>query len=118
MNARKTIVGALLLITVFAFGTAALAAQSKLHSITGEVTKMDASQKTMTVKGSAGKREKEISVEIAPDAKISRNGQKADLASLKVGDHVVVRYASGKGKMTAHSISLEEKPVRSSSSSY
>jgi len=72
----------------------------------------------MTVKGSAGKREKEISVQIVPDTKITRNGQKTKLSDLKVGDRVVVRYASGKGMITAHSISVELKDAKSSAYQY
>jgi Cu/Ag efflux protein CusF len=118
MNDGKTIVGILTMATVLVFGTVALAAQAKLHNLTGEVIKMDPSQKTMTVKGSAGKREKEISVQIVPDTKITRNGQKTDLSDLKVGDRVVVRYASGKGMITAHSISVEVKDAKSSTYKY
>jgi PBP1b-binding outer membrane lipoprotein LpoB len=114
MKVRRSLMSAMLIMTALVFGSVAMASQAKLHSITGEVTKMDASQKTMTVKGSAGKREKEISFQIAPDAKILRNGQKTDLTALKVGDRVVVRYASGKGLRTAHSITLEMKNVKSS----
>jgi Cu/Ag efflux protein CusF len=108
MLGGKRTIGLLFMVTALAIGTAAMAAQVKLHTINGEVSKVDASLKSVTVKGTVGKREKEMSMQLAPDASITRNKEKIGLDALKVGDRVIVRFASAKGMMTAHSISLQE----------
>jgi Cu/Ag efflux protein CusF len=92
-----------------------MASQGKLHSIVGQVKKVDSGANTVTVSETKGKKEKEKTFHLAPQASITRNGEKVALADLKEGDRVTVHYASEKGTYTAHSISLgnpEAKPAK------
>ena len=102
--------------TAFVIATAllgiapAMAAQGKLHKIVGQVKKVDAVASTVTVTETMGKKEKTF--HLAPQASISRNGEKAMLGDLKEGDRVTVHYAKEKGTLTAHSISLENQVAK------
>ena len=68
---------------------------AKVVQITGEVAAVDAAAKTITVKGKKG------DVVIAVDDK--------DLAAVKAGDKVTVKYATADGKNTAKKVTKAEK---------
>jgi Cu/Ag efflux protein CusF len=108
MENRQTALKILVMAAVLAVSTAALAGQAKLHTMTGEVVKIDATMKTVTVKGMVGKKEKEVAMQLAPDASFTRHDQKIGLDTLKAGDRVIVHFASVKGTRTAHSIALQD----------
>ncbi|MEK7197576.1 MAG: hypothetical protein AAB151_07915 [Nitrospirota bacterium] len=68
---------------------------AKIVQVTGEVAAVDAAAKTITVKGKKG------DVVIAVDDK--------DLAAVKAGDKVTVKYATADGKNTAKKVTKAEK---------
>lgn len=101
--------GALVIaIALLGLGTA-MAAQGKLHTMVGQVKKIDPAANSVTVIESVGKKEKEVIFYLNPQANISRNGEKVMVRDLKEGDRITVQYADVKGKLTAHSISLENQ---------
>ncbi len=95
-------------IVLLGLGTA-MAAQGKLHTMVGEVKKIDLATHSVTLTESVGKKEKEVILQLAPQASISRNGEKVTLGDLKERDRIRVQYANVKGKLTAHSISLQNR---------
>ena len=111
-NLRKELRVALgtfvLAIVLLGLGTA-MAAQGKLHTMVGQVKKIDTAASSLTLIESVGKKEKEVVLQLAPQASISRNGEKVTLGDLKEGDRIKVQYANGKGKLTAHSIMLQNR---------
>jgi len=112
MKNKVNTIKAFAMIAVLAVGTAAGAAQVRLHTLSGQVMKIDSAMKTVTLKGTVGKKENEVVFHLAPDASITRNNQKAALDTFKTGDPVIVRYASVKGTLTAHSIASPGKDVK------
>ncbi|MBI5379150.1 MAG: hypothetical protein HZA23_03225 [Nitrospirae bacterium] len=71
------------------------AEKPKVHSITGEVTKVDDKAKTVTIKG----KDKEVTLDAA----------KLKKALPKTGDKVVAKYTEADGKMTAKSITAKKE---------
>jgi len=65
-------------------------APAKVHQVTGEVVAVDATAKTLTVKG------KKEEVALSADDKVA-----AKLADIKVGDKVTVKYMEMEGKKVA-----------------
>lgn len=108
MRNRQIAIKIFVLAAVLVVSTTALAAQAKLHTMTGEVVKIDATMKTVTVKEMVGKKEKEMAMQLAPDASVTRHDQKIGLDTLKAGDRVIVHFASVKGTRTVHSIALQD----------
>lgn len=109
MKSLGQIFGAFVIaMALLGIGTA-MAAQGKLHTMVGQVKKIDSAATTVTVIETVGKKEKEVIFHLAPQASITRNGEKVMLADLKVGDHISVHYTDVKGKLTADSISLENR---------
>ncbi len=96
---KKTIAIVVSLIFVLAF-TAASFAAAKIHSVTGEVTAVDAAAKTVTLKAKKG----EVTVSVEDKTSIKEGKEKKTLADLKAGDKVTVKYTEADGKMTAKSI--------------
>lgn len=80
-------------------------APAKVHQVTGEVAAVDATAKTLTVKGKKG------DVAIAADDKTSVmvGKEKKALADVKVGDKVMVKYAEMDGKNVAKSVTVSPK---------
>jgi len=105
------ILGILTVVAIMLSGTAALVYAVKLHTIFGEVKKVDTAANTLTVVRTVAKKEKESLFHLEPQASITRNGQKVTLGELKEGDHIVVRYALEKGMLMARSISLGSTQV-------
>ena len=78
------------------------AEKPKKQQYTGEVTKVDAAGKSITVKKGEGD-EKTFSV--ADKAKVAtKDKEAAELSDLKVGDKVTVHYTEEGGKDVAHKI--------------
>ena len=83
------------------------AEKPKAHSLTGEITALDAAAGTLTVKGKSG----EKSFKAAADAKIVAAEKKdATLADLKVGDKVQVSYVEDGGANIAKKIGPAPAP--------
>jgi len=114
MRNLQTAFNVFVMVAVLAVGTAAFAAKDRLRTITGEVVKIDATMKTVTVKGTVGKKEKdrEVAMKLAPDATVTRHDEKIGLDALKTGDRVVVQFEAAKGTKTARSISLQDKDIK------
>jgi Cu/Ag efflux protein CusF len=90
------------LIFVLAF-TAASFAAAKVHSVTGEVTAVDAAAKTVTLKAKKG----EVVIAVVEKTSIKEGKEKKSLADVKAGDKVTVKYTEADGKMTAKSIAIK-----------
>jgi ribosomal protein S1 len=90
------------LIFVLAF-TAASFAAAKVHSVTGEVTAVDAAAKTVTLKAKKG----EVVISVVEKTSIKEGKEKKSLADVKAGDKVTVKYTETDGKMTAKSIAIK-----------
>ena len=84
MKSLKWIVAAALAVTlVIALGAKASYAQEKCS---GTICKVDCDAKKITCKVKEGDAEKEMTLAVADDAKITINGNEAKLADLKEGD--------------------------------
>ena len=112
MKSPRKVLGVLSIVMTLFISAVAMAAPAKLHTMVGEVQKIDAVAHTVTVKGMVGKKEKEVIFHLAPEASVTRNDQKVMLGDLKVGDRIIVRYASTKKTLTAQSIALENKAAK------
>jgi ribosomal protein S1 len=99
---KKTVTIVVSLIFVLAF-TAASFAAAKVHSVTGEVTAVDTTAKTVTVKAKKG----EVVVSVEDKTSIKEGKAKKTLADVKAGDNVTVKYTEAAGKMTAKSIMIK-----------
>jgi Cu/Ag efflux protein CusF len=99
---KKSIAIVVSLIFVLAF-TAASFAAAKIHSVTGEVTAVDATAKTVTLKAKKG----EVVISVEEKTSIKEGKEKKSLADVKAGDKVTVRYTEADGKMTAKSIAIK-----------
>ena|SRR5437870_799338 len=74
----------------------------KKRQYTGEVTKVDAAGKSITVKKGEGD---EKTFGVADKAKVAtKDKEAAELSDLKVGDKVTVHYTEEGGKDVAHKI--------------
>ncbi|HUK81415.1 MAG TPA: hypothetical protein VLZ12_02170 [Verrucomicrobiae bacterium] len=77
-------------------------AKPKKHQFTGEITKVDAAAKSVSVKNSKGE---EKSFTLTDKAKLStKDKETAELSDLKVGDKVTVHYTEENGKDMANKI--------------
>jgi Cu/Ag efflux protein CusF len=104
---KKIIAIVVALIFVLAF-TAASFAAVKTHSVTGEVTAVDAAAKTVTLKAKKG----EVVISVVEKTSIKEGKEKKSLADVKAGDKVTVRYTEADGKMTAKSIAIKGAVVK------
>jgi Cu/Ag efflux protein CusF len=75
-------------------------APAKVKQVTGEVTAVDATAKTLTVKGKAG----DVSLTADDKTVVKIGKEKKALGDIKVGDKVTVKYAEMDGKNVAKSI--------------
>lgn len=69
--------------------SSALAAAS--HDFSGKIEKVDTAAKTLVVKGTSTP-VREMTFQLAPDAKITMGAKALDLATLKSGEQVKVTY--------------------------
>jgi Cu/Ag efflux protein CusF len=99
---KKIIAIAVALIFVLAF-TAASFAAAKVHSVTGEVTAVDAAAKTITLKAKKG----EVVISVVEKTSIKEGKEKKSLADVKAGDKVTVKYTEADGKMAAKSLEIK-----------
>jgi Cu/Ag efflux protein CusF len=99
---KKIIAIVVALIFVLAFTVASFAA-AKVHSVTGEVTAVDAAAKTVTLKAKKG----EVVISVVEKTSIKEGKEKKSLADVKAGDKVTVKYTEADGKMTAKSIAIK-----------
>ena len=88
----------------------ALAGDAAMKSCKGEITAVDASAKTVTVKIEAmGQSEaKEMTLSIDDATKIVKDGQTVDLTALQKGDRVAVNYRHGENGAVAVSIGIQK----------
>jgi Cu/Ag efflux protein CusF len=99
---KKIIAIAVALIFVLAF-TAASFAAAKVHSVTGEVTAVDAAAKTITLKAKKG----EVVISVVEKTSIKEGKEKKSLADVKAGDKVTVKYTEADGKMSAKGVEIK-----------
>ncbi|MBF0558623.1 MAG: TOBE domain-containing protein [Nitrospirae bacterium] len=92
-----------LVVAALITGSAFAAEKIKIKMITGDVVTVDATVKTLTVKGK--KAEVVISVDDKTAVKIDK--EKKSLADVNVGDRVTVKYAETEGKTIARSIEIK-----------
>ncbi|MFN3479794.1 MAG: hypothetical protein ACK415_05355 [Thermodesulfovibrionales bacterium] len=82
-------------------------APAKVKQVTGEVTAVDATAKTLTVKGKAG----DVALTADDKTTVKIGKEKKALGDVKVGDKVTVRYAEMDGKNVAKSIMVKAAPA-------
>lgn len=82
-------------------------APAKVKQVTGEVTAVDATAKTLTVKGKAG----DVALTADDKTTVKIGKEKKALGDIKVGDKVTVRYAEMDGKNVAKSITVKAAPA-------
>ncbi|MFN3396017.1 MAG: hypothetical protein ACK4Z9_04400 [Thermodesulfovibrionales bacterium] len=82
-------------------------APAKVKQVTGEVTAVDATAKTLTVKGKAG----DVALTADDKTTVKIGKEKKALGDIKVGDKVMVRYAEMDGKNMAKSIMVKAAPA-------
>lgn len=82
-------------------------APAKVKQVTGEVTAVDATAKTLTVKGKAG----DVALTADDKTTVKIGKEKKALGDIKVGDKVTVRYTEMDGKNVAKSIIVKAAPA-------
>lgn len=107
MNNRKALTSALVTAAFLMLSISAIAATEKMQTMTGQIKKIDAPAKTVTVYGKVVNKEQELIFHLSPRVSITRNNQKVMLQDLKVGDRVTIQYAGAKKTLTAHTITLQ-----------
>ena len=99
---------------------AAPMARAAEHQFSGDVSRLDATAKTLVVKEDGAKSPKEMTFSLATDAKIMQGAKARSFADLKVGERVKVSYADAGsahqakridvlGTQTAHAASQPKK---------
>jgi len=99
---KKAIAGVIALTLVFAFASLSFAAGKKaaVQQVRGEVSAVDTTANTITVKGKKG----DVTISVNDKTKIMAGTEKKALADIKVGDKVTVKYTEADGKNIAKSI--------------
>lgn len=82
-------------------------APAKVKQVTGEVTAIDATAKTLTVKGRAG----DVALTADDKTSVKVGKEQKSLADVKVGDKVRVKYTEMDGKNVAKSIIVKAAPA-------
>jgi len=77
------------------------------YSFRGTVGKTDVKARTIVLKQKKGDR----TIVVAKDAKIMKDGKKAELSDIKVGGYVTGSVKKNDGKETAVSVYLKPKPA-------
>lgn len=108
---KKAIALIVSLLFVFTVAGLSLAEEKKMdetkhtkkagHYVHGEVTAVDAAANTLTIKGKKG----EVTLTIDDKTKFHKG---KDLADVKVGDKLTVKYSETDGKMVARSITKKK----------
>ncbi len=110
---RKSVVLGMVVLFACAVASFAVAAQKKAakpasHHVTGEVVTVDATAKTITVKG----KDKDTTFTLDEKAKVMIHGKAGSLDELKAGDHVSVRYTEKDGAEIAQEVSTAKTPAK------
>ncbi len=109
---KKNVLRALVVAAVLALlaPAVALAGDAAMKSCKGEITAVDASAKTVTVKVEAmGQNEaKEMTLAVDDNTKIVKDGQAVGLSTIQKGDHVAVNYRDAEGGAVAISIGIQK----------
>lgn len=106
---KKIIAIVLSLVFVFAVTSVTFAASAKKAKpvqATGEVTAVDATANTITLKAKNG------DVTVATDDKTKVMPKDKKIADVKVGDKVMVTYTNTDGKNTAKSVTIKPAPKK------
>jgi Cu/Ag efflux protein CusF len=107
MKVRISVLGAFLIATAIALNAAAQAAQQHQVVVTGEVMKVDAAKRTITLRKTSLKTMKPVYLTLAPDATIWKGSEKIELNKLTAGQKVTAGVIRQKGVMTARDIRLQ-----------
>jgi Cu/Ag efflux protein CusF len=112
---RKTVALVMALFVACAVVSFATAAQKKggakaptAKHVTGEVVSVDATAKTITVKG----KDKDLTFTLADNAKVMVQGKAGSLDQLKAGDHVSVKFEEKDGAEIAQEIHTSKAPAK------
>jgi Cu/Ag efflux protein CusF len=123
---KKILTVVLSLIFVFAVTSVSFAAETKDAApapaveqkeaakpvqVTGEITAIDATAKTFTVKGRKG----EVALSADDKTRVKAGKEAKTLADLKAGDKVTVKYTKADGKNMAKGIKIKNASEKSSS---
>jgi len=100
-----TFAAATLLVAGFS-GTAL--AKGATQEFSGQITRVNPTSHTLAAKATA-KPNEEMLFTLAPDAKIMSNAKTTTLASLAVGQHVVVKYSNEGSKHEAYQVDAQAK---------
>jgi len=76
------------------------------RSVRGEVTAVETTAKTLTVKTMRNKKEEIIGVEVPDTVKITQNKTAKTLSDIKVGEHVWMKYDRMSDKLVADQIHI------------
>ena len=90
----------------YILAAAPMAMAAEHHQVIGEVSRVDASAKTLVIKEHGAKSGKEMTFTLASDAKVLEGYKSKSLADLKVGEQVRVSYADEGSKHEADRINL------------
>jgi Cu/Ag efflux protein CusF len=83
-------------------------AKEKAMTIRGEVTAVDATANTVTVKE---KHNKEVTLNVTDKTRVMLGKEKKGLADIKAGDEIIAWTTEKEGKPTAKSIRISTKKV-------
>jgi len=84
-------------------------ARAKAKQISGEVTEIDVTAKTVSVKGKNGTK----TIMCTEKTKITMAKENKTLADVQIGDRVTVKYKESDGKQTAKSIEIKSAAKKS-----
>ena len=84
-------------------------ARAKAKQITGEVTEMDVTAKTVSVKGKNGT----MTIVCTDKTKVTMAKENKTFADVQVGDRVTVKFKESDGKQTAKSIEIKSAAKKS-----
>lgn len=104
------LMAAILTVLVLFVGAAATAPEeARLASAGGQITSIDATAKSLIVKvdGQPGAEPGELTLVLADDSKIVKNGKAVTLSDLERGDKVTVTYRPQDGKNVVINIGVE-----------
>ena len=121
---KKTIAIVLSLVLMFAFTAVTFAADKEAATaekksaaaekkavkkqVTGEVTAVDATANTLTVKGKKG----DVMLSTDDKTTVMAGKEKKTLADVKAGDNVTVNYTEADGKNVAHKVAIKAAPAK------
>lgn len=77
-----------------------------VHKLRGEVTAVDPTARTMTVKYTEGKTEQTVNVDVGDKTVIRRGKKHETLSDIKAGDHVWMKMEQSGDKRTAEMIRI------------